>query len=54
MLDGSDDEQSLFTKIRRRIVGGPLDVEEPSLFHKLSLIPLMAWIGLGSGRGTLY
>jgi amino acid transporter len=35
-------------KIKERIIGKPLDVKEPSLFHKLSLIPLLAWIGLGA------
>jgi amino acid transporter len=42
-------EQEPFSKkIRQKIVGKPLNVEEPSLFHKLSLIPLLAWIGLGA------
>lgn len=48
LTDDSDGEQPLSKKLRRRIIGRPLNVEEPSLFHKLSLIPLMAWIGLGA------
>lgn len=40
--------EPLSTKIKHRIVGRPLDVEEPSLFHRLSLVPLLAWIGLGA------
>jgi amino acid transporter len=43
-----EDQEPLSKKIRHRIVGKPLNVEEPSLFHKLSLIPLLAWIGLGA------
>lgn len=48
LSEGSGDEQSLSKRIRRSLIGKPLDVEEPSLFHRLSLIPLMAWIGLGA------
>jgi amino acid transporter len=29
-------------------VGKPRNVNEPSIFHKLSLIPILAWIGLGA------
>ncbi len=43
-----DEQEPLSKKIRQRIVGKPLNVEEPSLFHKISLIPLLAWIGLGA------
>jgi amino acid transporter len=43
-----NEQEPLSKKIRHKIVGRPLDVEEPTLFHKLSLIPLLAWIGLGA------
>ena len=39
---------SLFNRIQRIIVGAPRNISDPSLFHKLSLIPLLAWIGLGA------
>lgn len=35
-------------KWRRRLFGAPKDLHEKSLFHKLSLIPLLAWVGLGA------
>ncbi len=35
-------------KIRRKLFGLPQNIDEPSLFHKISLIPLLAWIGLGA------
>ncbi len=35
-------------KIRRALVGAPRNISDPSLFHKISLIPILAWIGLGS------
>jgi len=39
---------SLLQRIRLKIFGAPRQINDPSLFHKISLIPLLAWIGLGS------
>jgi amino acid transporter len=47
-LRGREEKESVTRKIRHKIIGKPLDVQEPSLFHKLSLIPILAWIGLGA------
>jgi amino acid transporter len=44
----SDSEQTWYERLRRRFIGAPQDINEPSLFHKLSLIPVLAWIGLGA------
>jgi amino acid transporter len=44
----SEPEPSLSEKIKRKVIGSPRDVNEPSIFHKLSLIPILAWIGLGA------
>lgn len=41
-------EQTFLEKIKHRLIGAPRDINEPSIFHKLSLIPLLAWIGLGA------
>ncbi len=38
----------LLKQCLRKIIGAPRDVNEPSIFHKLSLIPILAWIGLGA------
>lgn len=35
-------------RLIHKLIGAPRDIHEPSLFHKLSLIPLLAWIGLGA------
>ena len=35
-------------KIKRTLVGKPRDLKDPSIFHKLALIPILAWIGLGA------
>lgn len=47
-MSTQDEQEPLSKKIVHKIVGKPLDVEEPSIFHKMSLIPLLAWIGLGA------
>ncbi|MFZ1982318.1 MAG: APC family permease [Smithella sp.] len=41
-------EKSLKHRLWHKLVGEPRDINEPSLFHKISLIPILAWIGLGS------
>ena len=35
-------------KIKRTLIGKPRNLRDPSIFHKLALIPILAWIGLGS------
>jgi len=45
-IEPNDD--SFIKRARQAIIGGPRDVKDSSLFHKLSLIPLLAWIGLGA------
>ncbi|MBN1534286.1 MAG: APC family permease [Spirochaetes bacterium] len=40
--------RSLLRKARDLVLGKPLDPEDPSIFHRLSLIAFFAWVGLGS------
>ena len=40
--------QSFFDRLRRQFIGAPRNINEPSLFQKISLIPVLAWIGLGA------
>jgi len=40
--------QSVFERFKRACIGEPRNINEPSLFHKISLIPILAWIGLGA------
>jgi amino acid transporter len=35
-------------KVQRAVFGKPKDLKDSGIFHKLALIPLLAWIGLGS------
>jgi amino acid transporter len=39
---------SLAARIRRAVFGAPKDVKDPHAFHKLSLVALLAWVGLGA------
>jgi amino acid transporter len=41
-------EEPLPDKIRHTIFGPPKNIKDPRLFHKIALIPLLAWIGLGA------
>ncbi|HEY3278744.1 MAG TPA: APC family permease [Syntrophorhabdaceae bacterium] len=47
-IDPLQHEPTIIEKARRTILGAPRNVSEPSIFHKLSLIPILAWIGLGA------
>lgn len=35
-------------RLRRLLLGAPRDVADRSIFHKLALVPILAWVGLGS------
>ncbi len=39
---------SLRSRVRRALVGAPKDVKDPHAFHRLSLVALLAWVGLGA------
>ena len=36
------------TKLKHLMIGPPKNLEEAGLFHRLSLIPFLAWVGLGA------
>src|SRR5271167_1129904 len=36
------------SQIGRIVFGPPKDVKDPEAFHKLSLVALLAWVGLGA------
>lgn len=46
--DESKPSTSMFTRLWRFLIGPPRDLEDSSLYRRLSLIPLLAWIGLGA------
>ncbi len=41
-------KSTITQRIKRVVIGGKHDIEDTSLFHKLSLIAFFAWIGLGA------
>ena len=41
-------EQSTIQRVRRLIVGPPRDVSDPKIFHHVSLVAFLAWVGLGA------
>ncbi len=41
-------EPSKIKRIRRLIIGPPRDVNDPKIFHHVSLIAFLAWVGLGA------
>ncbi len=34
--------------VKRALIGGPRDLKDPNVFHKLSLMAFLAWVGLGA------
>ena len=43
-----DERPSLAARVRRFLIGRPRDLQDRRLFHRLSLIPFLAWVGLGA------
>jgi amino acid transporter len=39
---------TLTDRLRRALIGAPKDIKDPHAFHKLSLVALLAWVGLGA------
>jgi amino acid transporter len=48
MSENQENQPGFFTRMKRLLFGLPIDVMDKSLFHKLSLIPVLAWVGLGA------
>jgi len=44
----TDENGTIGRKIRTTLIGKPRNIKDPSLFHKIALIPVLAWIGLGA------
>jgi amino acid transporter len=41
-------EGTFFSRVVRAIFGAPKYLKDPQLFHKMALIPVLAWVGLGA------
>ena len=44
----SDEPPGFFQRLKRLLLGRPRDVADPTVFHQVSLIALLAWVGLGA------
>src|SRR5438132_13897655 len=40
--------RTAWQKFKRALLGGPKDIQDPHLFHTLSLAAFLAWVGLGA------
>jgi amino acid transporter len=43
-----DTVSSLASKVKRAVFGAPRNVTDPGVFHRISLIAFLAWVGLGA------
>ena len=48
MVTDESNDNNYFMKILKTVTGAPKQLKDPDLFHKMSLIPVLAWIGLGA------
>src|SRR3989454_9726859 len=42
------EQPGLVSRFWRKLFGAPRDLRDPGVFHRLSLIAFLAWIGLGA------
>ncbi len=42
------DQVGVSARLRRLLLGGPKDFRDPHIFHRVSLIAFLAWVGLGA------
>ena len=43
-----ENQPTLIQCIKNKLLGKPCDLQDKNIFHKLSLIAFLAWIGLGA------
>lgn len=46
--EGNVAKEGLVRRLARAVFGAPKYLKDPSLFHKMSLVPVLAWVGLGA------
>jgi len=47
-MQQDESEITTIRKIRKKVLGRPRNLRDPTIFHKISLIALLSWIGLGA------
>jgi hypothetical protein len=48
LLEPVPAESSVGLRIKHAVFGKPRDIHDTSVFHRISLIPFLAWVGLGA------
>lgn len=43
-----EEQETITERVKRVVIGEPRDLSDRSMFHRLSLIPFLAWVGLGA------
>jgi len=46
--NGEQERESIPARIRHALIGARRNIADPSIFHRIALIPVLAWIGLGA------
>src|SRR5207344_2059328 len=46
--DDAEKHPPIRQRLKQVIIGKPRDLTDRSLFHRLALVPLLAWVGLGA------
>ena len=44
----SETSSNLIQRLKRAVLGAPRDIRDPGIFHRISLIAFLAWVGLGA------
>ncbi len=47
-LTGQHETESTFKKIKHTLFGKPRNLKDPKVFHAISLVAFLAWVGLGA------
>ncbi len=47
-MDDNAPPPNVLRRISTKVIGRPHNIKDPSIFHKISLIALLSWIGLGA------
>src|SRR5881397_3471310 len=48
MPENKEGDETRLRRLRRIVIGRARNVSDPEIFHKLSLIAFLAWVGLGA------
>ncbi len=47
-IEPSENAPSFGTRFKRALLGAPRNVQDPKVYHRISLVAFLAWVGLGA------